>query len=158
MASWQHFHLFIHSPLDGYYSKGLHDIRQDGTAALTREECLDILHLLAFYKSKGDKTGGKHGSVALGRNIAAVCGVWNEYCNYGTVTQAQPAAKRRGKKAGSSCYHLSKSNVLARDSFVKVMHQFVGESPKASVVYLYELFIHQHYKRHSDSLFDPSDV
>ncbi|RHY15598.1 hypothetical protein DYB36_005030 [Aphanomyces astaci] len=29
---------------------------------------------------------------------------------------------RRGKMAGSSSYNLSKSNVLARDSYVKVMH------------------------------------
>ncbi|RHY21978.1 hypothetical protein DYB25_006576 [Aphanomyces astaci] len=64
---------------------------------------------------------------------------------------------RRGKKAGSSSYHLSKSNVLARDSYVKVMHPVVCASPNASVVYLDESFIHQHYKRHNDSLFDPSD-
>ncbi|RHY97816.1 hypothetical protein DYB37_012858 [Aphanomyces astaci] len=61
------------------------------------------------------------------------------------------------QKAGSSSYHLSKSNVLARDSYVKVMHPVVCASPNASVVYLGEPFIHKHYKRHNDSLFDPSD-
>ncbi|RLO13400.1 hypothetical protein DYB28_002324 [Aphanomyces astaci] len=64
---------------------------------------------------------------------------------------------RRGNKAGSSSCHLPKSNVLARDSYVKVMHLFMGASPKTSVVYLDESFIHQHYKRHNDSLFDPID-
>ncbi|ETV83337.1 hypothetical protein H257_04088 [Aphanomyces astaci] len=37
------------------------------------------------------------------------------------------------------------------------MHPFMGASPKTSVVYLDESFIYQHYKRHNDSLLDPSD-
>ncbi|ETV64356.1 hypothetical protein H257_18740 [Aphanomyces astaci] len=85
----------------------------------------------------------------------------NKALTWAAVRSVQRILKRqgyrRGKKAGSSSYHLSKSNVLARDSYVKVMHPVVCASPNASVVYLDESFIHQHYKRHNDSLFDPSD-
>ncbi|RHZ08379.1 hypothetical protein DYB31_006209 [Aphanomyces astaci] len=162
---------------------------------LTREERLDMLRLFAFYTSQGETAPSKKVAETLGRNVAVVRGVWREYCDYGTVTAATPAANRtahptrvvhstqnieliqafvrsrratrmrttavdvltylnemdvlsvdltsktatlagvcavqrflkrrgykRGKKPGSSSYHLSKSNVLARDEYVQHMH------------------------------------
>ncbi|RQM25884.1 hypothetical protein B5M09_013497, partial [Aphanomyces astaci] len=175
---------------------------------LTREDRLDMLRLFAFYTSQGETAPSKKVVQALGRNVAVVRGVWCEYCDYGTVTAATPAANRtahptrlihstqnieliqafvrsrrvtrmrgtavdvltlppslaskrrgykRGKKPGSSSYHLSKSNVLARDEYVQLMHPLLTGTIRPSVVYMDESFIHHHYKRQHDSLYDPSD-
>ncbi|RHY99869.1 hypothetical protein DYB35_012153 [Aphanomyces astaci] len=209
----------------------MYGVRQDGASENAHtEERLDMLRLFAFYTSQGETAPSKKVAEALGRNVAVVRGVWREYCDYGTVTAATPAANRtahptrlvhstqnneliqafvrshratrmrtiavdvlmylnemdvlsvdlssktatlagvravqrflkrrgykRGKKPGSSSYHLSKSNVLARDEYMQLMHPLLTGTIRPSVVYMDESFIHHHYKRQHDSLYDPSD-
>ncbi|KAF0708093.1 hypothetical protein AaE_013353 [Aphanomyces astaci] len=64
---------------------------------------------------------------------------------------------KRGNKPGSSTYQLSKANVLARDTYVQLTQPLITATNKPNIVYMDESFIHQHYKRHHDSLYDTSD-
>ncbi|RHY23918.1 hypothetical protein DYB32_009028 [Aphanomyces invadans] len=64
----------------------------------------------------------------------------------------------RGKRSGVTVYRMSKAHEEARDAYVEFMFPTVTTAPRRPVVYLDESFIHHHYFRHSDSLFDPTDV
>ncbi|RLO04912.1 hypothetical protein DYB28_015456, partial [Aphanomyces astaci] len=64
---------------------------------------------------------------------------------------------KRGRRKGSSTYHLSKANALARDTYVKLMHPHSTAATRPNVVYTDESYIHHHYKSHHQDLYDPSD-
>ncbi|RHZ30659.1 hypothetical protein DYB26_012633 [Aphanomyces astaci] len=64
---------------------------------------------------------------------------------------------KRGHRKGSSTYHLSKANALARDTYVKLMHPHSTAATRPNVVYTDESCIHHHYKSHHQDLYDPSD-
>ncbi|RHY94243.1 hypothetical protein DYB35_001234 [Aphanomyces astaci] len=64
---------------------------------------------------------------------------------------------KRGSRKGSSTYHLSKKNAIARDVYVQLMHPTNSPASTQAVVYTDESYIHHHYKCHNDSLYDPND-
>jgi len=64
---------------------------------------------------------------------------------------------KRGKRSGKTSYRISPQHALARDAYVQYMVPVVTVAPKRPVVYIDESFIHHHYSRHNDSLFDPED-
>ncbi|RHY24173.1 hypothetical protein DYB32_008962 [Aphanomyces invadans] len=61
---------------------------------------------------------------------------------------------KRGKRRGHASYSVSSAHAAARDIYVQHMSRLPPEAP---VVYLDESYIHHHYSRHQDSLFDPTD-
>ncbi|RHY88362.1 hypothetical protein DYB35_009375 [Aphanomyces astaci] len=63
----------------------------------------------------------------------------------------------RGKRTSTTAYRMSKAHEEARDAYVGIMVPTVTHAPRRPVVYLDESFIHHHYSRHSDSLYDPTD-
>ncbi|RHY16035.1 hypothetical protein DYB25_013836, partial [Aphanomyces astaci] len=63
----------------------------------------------------------------------------------------------RGKRTSTTAYRISKAHEEARDAYVGIMVPTVTHVPRRPVVYLDESFIHHHYSRHSDSLYDPTD-
>ncbi|ETV64322.1 hypothetical protein H257_18771 [Aphanomyces astaci] len=65
---------------------------------------------------------------------------------------------KRGNRKGSSTYHLSKANALARDVYVRKMQALVDAPDGPHVVYTDESYIHHHYKSHHQALYDPSDT
>ncbi|RQM27515.1 hypothetical protein B5M09_006569 [Aphanomyces astaci] len=64
---------------------------------------------------------------------------------------------KRGRRKGSSTYHLSKANALARDTYVKRMHPHSTAATRPNVVHTDESYLHHHYKSHHQDLYDPSD-
>ncbi|RQM22793.1 hypothetical protein B5M09_008930 [Aphanomyces astaci] len=64
---------------------------------------------------------------------------------------------KRGRRMGSSTYHMSKANALARDTYVKLMHPHSTAATRPNVVYTDESYIYHHYKSHHQDLYDPSD-
>ncbi|RHY20141.1 hypothetical protein DYB32_010098 [Aphanomyces invadans] len=64
---------------------------------------------------------------------------------------------KRGSRKGTSTYHLSTANALARDTYVKLMHPHSTTPTRSNVVYSDESYFHHHYKSHHQDLFDPSD-
>ncbi|RHY89342.1 hypothetical protein DYB26_003262 [Aphanomyces astaci] len=65
---------------------------------------------------------------------------------------------KRGNWKGSSTYHLSKANALARDVYVRKMQALVDAPDGPHIVYTDESYIHHHYKSHHQALYDPSDT
>ncbi|RQM30255.1 hypothetical protein B5M09_012612 [Aphanomyces astaci] len=63
----------------------------------------------------------------------------------------------RGKRKGTISYRMTKSHEETRDAYVALMVPTVTHAPRRPVVYLDESFIHHHYSRHADSLYDPTD-
>ena len=63
---------------------------------------------------------------------------------------------KRGKKKGCTSYALREVNQHKRDVYVSRMLD-ENSTPTRRVVYMDESYIHQHYSRHDDSLYDPSD-
>ncbi|ETV69156.1 hypothetical protein H257_15111 [Aphanomyces astaci] len=61
---------------------------------------------------------------------------------------------KRGKRRGHAAYAMSSAHATARDVYVQHMMQLAPATP---VVYLDESYIHHHYARHHDSLYDPTD-
>ncbi|KAF0710983.1 hypothetical protein As57867_005412, partial [Aphanomyces stellatus] len=61
----------------------------------------------------------------------------------------------RGKR-GKTTYRMSKAHELPRDNYVNFMVPTVSNAPRRPVVYLDESFIHNHYCRYEDSLYDPT--
>ncbi|KAF0703885.1 hypothetical protein AaE_015209 [Aphanomyces astaci] len=61
---------------------------------------------------------------------------------------------KRGKRRGQATYSVSSAHAAARDIYIQRMSKL---SPQTPVVYLDESYIHHHYARHQDSLFDPTD-
>ncbi|RHY24522.1 hypothetical protein DYB32_008817 [Aphanomyces invadans] len=65
---------------------------------------------------------------------------------------------KRGRRNGSSTYHQSKANDLARDAYVRKMQPHILGKDRPHIMKTDESFIHHHYKAHHQSLYDPSDV
>lgn len=63
---------------------------------------------------------------------------------------------KRGKKKGCQHYRLKEANLLARDTYVSRMVR-ENKRRKRRIVYMDESYIHHHYCRHDDSLYDPND-
>ncbi|ETV71429.1 hypothetical protein H257_13312 [Aphanomyces astaci] len=61
---------------------------------------------------------------------------------------------KRGKRRGKATYSVSSGYAAARDIYVQKMNNLDANAP---VVYMDENYIHDHYTRHQDSLFDPTD-
>ncbi|RHY18245.1 hypothetical protein DYB36_012825 [Aphanomyces astaci] len=61
---------------------------------------------------------------------------------------------KRGKRRGKATYSVSSAHAAARDIYVQKMKNLDANTP---VVYMDESYIHHHYTRHQDSLFDPTD-
>eukprot|EP00171_Calliarthron_tuberculosum_P000839 IDg839t1 len=63
---------------------------------------------------------------------------------------------RRGKKKGCQNYRLKESILVKRNYYVRRMME-EKESGQRRMVYMDESYIHHHYSRHDDSLYDPND-
>ncbi|ETV98931.1 hypothetical protein H310_08418 [Aphanomyces invadans] len=61
---------------------------------------------------------------------------------------------KRGKQRGHATYKVSSAHAALRDVYIDRMTDL---SPDTPVVYLDESYIHHHYARHDDNLYDPSD-
>ncbi|RHY46144.1 hypothetical protein DYB38_010865 [Aphanomyces astaci] len=61
---------------------------------------------------------------------------------------------KRGKRRAKATYSVSSAHAAARDIYVRKMNNLDANTP---VVYMDESYIHHHYTRHQDSLFDPTD-
>ncbi|RQM19610.1 hypothetical protein B5M09_011399 [Aphanomyces astaci] len=61
---------------------------------------------------------------------------------------------KRGRRRGHAVYAVSSAHAADRDVYVQHLMQVVPATP---VVYLDESYIHHHYARHHDSLYDPTD-
>ncbi|OQR85314.1 hypothetical protein ACHHYP_11956 [Achlya hypogyna] len=65
---------------------------------------------------------------------------------------------KRGNKKGTLGMRLAESNRVHRNAYVRRMYPFTrGDSRHRTIVYTDESFVHHHYKRHDDSLYDPND-
>ncbi|RHY25201.1 hypothetical protein DYB32_008472 [Aphanomyces invadans] len=64
---------------------------------------------------------------------------------------------KQGKRKRSSTYRLSKANALVRDSYVRQMQPHIHATDRPHIVYTDESFIHDYYKSHHQSLYDPFD-
>ncbi|ETV65663.1 hypothetical protein H257_17658 [Aphanomyces astaci] len=64
----------------------------------------------------------------------------------------------RGKPSRNTTYRITPAHEQARDSNANFMVPTVTTAPRRSVAYLDEGFIHHHYTRHADSLYDPMDT
>ncbi|OQR85543.1 hypothetical protein ACHHYP_11720 [Achlya hypogyna] len=64
---------------------------------------------------------------------------------------------KRGKRDGIISFRMTEAHEMARNNYVKFMVPVVKEA-RRPVVYLDESFIHHHYSRHLDSLYDPTDT
>ncbi|KAF0707795.1 hypothetical protein DYB28_016012 [Aphanomyces astaci] len=64
----------------------------------------------------------------------------------------------RGKSPKGTTYRMSEVHEQARDAYVEFMVPTVSASPRRPIVYLDESFVHHHYSRHQDSLYDPTDT
>lgn len=63
---------------------------------------------------------------------------------------------RRGKKKGSQNYRLKEDILVKRNQYARRMME-ENESGQRRIVYMDESYIHHHYSRHEDSLYDPND-
>ncbi|ETV78314.1 hypothetical protein H257_07900 [Aphanomyces astaci] len=61
---------------------------------------------------------------------------------------------KRGKRRDKATYSVSSAYAAAQDIYVQKMNNLDANTP---VVYMDESYIHHHYTRHQDSLFDPTD-
>ncbi|OQR86055.1 hypothetical protein ACHHYP_11058 [Achlya hypogyna] len=61
---------------------------------------------------------------------------------------------KRGKRGGNIGYRHSHAHTMARDAYVQRMMHLPPTTP---IVYMDESYIHHHYTRHHDSLYDPMD-
>ncbi|KAG9405655.1 hypothetical protein AC1031_003563 [Aphanomyces cochlioides] len=64
---------------------------------------------------------------------------------------------KRGTRSKGSTYHLSASNALARDTYVRLMQPHIKGAGRPHIAYTDESFIHHHCKSHHQDLYDPSD-
>ncbi|ETV81170.1 hypothetical protein H257_05757 [Aphanomyces astaci] len=144
-------------------------IRQERPRSLTKEERLDILRLHAELRRDGQMQVSSTIGRLLGRSQKDVMALLLEAKIIHYDVNCKPEAVnclrrvqqflvklgfKRGKRRGHAAYAMSSAHATARDVYVQHMMQLAPATP---VVYLDESYIHHHYARHHDSLYDPTD-
>ncbi|OQR80625.1 hypothetical protein ACHHYP_17409 [Achlya hypogyna] len=83
-----------------------------------------------------------------------------DYASCLRVVQAFLAKEvyKHGTRKGHTTYRLTDAHKLVRDQYMQYMVPTVTLRPCRPVVYLDESFVHRHYARHKDSLYDPEDM
>jgi hypothetical protein len=116
---------------------------RDRCVTRTRTVARDVLALLE-----------DHGIVTINKSNT------KDYASCLRAVQAFLAKEgyKRGARKGQSTYRMTEAHKLARDRYVQYMVPTVTLRPCRPVVYLDESFVHHHYARHEDSLYDPEDV
>ncbi|ETV88358.1 hypothetical protein H257_01621 [Aphanomyces astaci] len=152
---------------DDDYDKIASYIRQERPRSLTKAERLDILRLHADIRRDGQMQVSSTIGRLLGRSQKDVMTLLLEakiiHCDVNCKPEAVNCFNlsnnslcwfKRGRRRGHAVYAVSSAHAADRDVYVQHLMQVVPATP---VVYLDESYIHHHYARHHDSLYDPTD-